>query len=148
MKQRSVRRAGREAAVQLLYLRDLNSELDNDQNVRNFWAIRNAPDAVKEFCEELARGTLQSLPEIDDLLAKHTHHYELDRLSAVDRNILRLAVYEMLHRLDIPPVVSINEAIEIAKSMGTEESGRFVNGILDHLRAEIDRPARTAAPNS
>lgn len=147
MKPRPVRRAGREAAVQLLYQRDLNEELDHDQNIRNFWAIRNAPDGVKRFCEELARGTLEHLVEIDGLLSKNTHHYELKRLSAVDRNILRLAVYEMLYRFDIPPVVSINEAIEIAKSMGTEESGRFVNGILDQLRLEIDRPARTPASN-
>ena len=63
----------------------------------------------------------------------------------VDRNILRLAIYEMLHRDDIPPVVSINEAIEIAKRFGTEESSRFVNGILDRVKLDLTRPLRTAA---
>src|SRR5262249_27048696 len=70
--------------------------------------------------------------------------YEFRRISAVDRNVLRLAIYEMLYRDDIPPVVSINEAIELAKMYGGAESGRFVNGILDRIRKDLDRPAREA----
>ncbi len=88
---------------------------------------------------------------MDATIEKHTQNYKLDRISAVDRSILRLAVYELMFRDDIPNVVSINEAIEVAKRFGTEESGRFVNGILDNLnralRAEPDRSTR-ATPSA
>ena len=73
-----------------------------------------------------------------------TQNWELDRIAAVDRNVLRLAIYEMMFRDDVPPVVSINEAIEIAKKFSTKESGKFVNGILDRIRKELPRPARTS----
>ena len=79
---------------------------------------------------------------IDEHIMKHVKNWELHRIAAVDRNILRLAIYEMLHREDIPPVVSINEAVDIAKKFSTEDSGKFVNGILDKIRAELPRPAR------
>ena len=75
-------------------------------------------------------------------LVLHAQNWELHRIAAVDRNILRLAIFEMLHRDDIPPVVSINEAVDIAKKFSTQDSGKFVNGILDKVRAEILRPAR------
>jgi transcription antitermination protein NusB len=83
-----------------------------------------------------------NLPEIDALIGKFAENYDLHRIAAVDRNILRLGIYEMLHSPDVPPVVTINEAIEIAKKFGSEESSRFVNGILDRVRAELNRPSR------
>ena len=79
------------------------------------------------------------LPEIDERMRRYAENYEFHRISPVDRNVLRLAIYEMLFRDDIPPVVSINEAIELAKKFGGPESGRFVNGILDRVRKEIFR---------
>jgi N utilization substance protein B len=82
------------------------------------------------------------LPEIDDRIRRYSENFDFNRIAAVDRNILRLAIYEMLFRDDIPPVVSINEAIELAKTFGGTESGRFVNGILDRVRKELTRPAR------
>ena len=82
------------------------------------------------------------LPEIDERIRRYCENYEFRRISPVDRNVLRLAIYEMLYRDDIPPVVSINEAIELAKTFGGTESGRFVNGILDRVRKDLDRPAR------
>jgi N utilization substance protein B len=82
------------------------------------------------------------LPEIDERIRKYAENYKLNRISAVDRNVLRLAIYEMLYRDDIPPVVSINEAIELAKTFGGAESGKFVNGILDRVRKDLNRPAR------
>ena len=82
---------------------------------------------------------------IDERIAKYTDNWDLPRIAAVDRNILRLAMYEMLFRDDIPPVVSINEAVDIAKKFSTRESGAFVNGILDRLKADLTRPSRTAA---
>ena len=81
---------------------------------------------------------------IDEHIVKYADNWDLPRIAAVDRNILRLAIYEMLYRDDIPPVVSINEAVDIAKKFSTSESGAFVNGILDRLKAELTRPSRTA----
>lgn len=90
----------------------------------------------------LSREWVKHLPEIDERICRYCENYEFRRISAVDRNVLRLAIYEMLYRDDIPPVVSINEAIELAKTFGGGESGRFVNGILDRIRKDLDRPAR------
>ena len=84
------------------------------------------------------------LPDVDERIRRYCENYEFRRISAVDRNVLRLAIYEMLYRDDIPPVVSINEAIELAKAYGGADSGRFVNGILDRIRKDLDRPAREA----
>ncbi len=82
--------------------------------------------------------------EIDERIKKYAANYELHRIAAVDRNILRVAIYEMLFCPDIAPVIAINEAIEIAKRFGTEKSGGFVNGILDRVKGELNRPAREA----
>jgi len=81
--------------------------------------------------------------ELDERIRKYAKNWDLKRMATVDRNIMRLAIYEMLYRLDIPPVVSINEAVDIAKRYSTDDSGKFVNGILDQVRAELLRPART-----
>ena len=141
------RREGREAAVQFLFQIDLNGEkLPGD--AATFWALRNgpgkapAPAKTRAFTEELVKGVTSHLDEIDGWIKKYTANYEVARLAAVDRNILRVAIYEMLHALDIAPVVIINEAIEIAKKFGTEKSGGFVNGILDRIKQELGRPAR------
>ena len=94
------------------------------------------------FADPLIRGTLQHRDAIDEQIKKHVRNLELHRIAAVDRNILRLAIYEMLHREDIPPVVSINEAVDIAKKFSTHDSGKFVNGILDKVKGDLLRPAR------
>jgi len=98
--------------------------------------------AVRLFADPLIRGTLEHRDEADACIKKHAQNWDLHRIAAVDRNILRLAIYEMLHRDDIPPVVSINEAVDIAKKFSTEDSGKFVNGILDKVKGELMRPAR------
>ncbi len=136
------RREGREAAVQFLFCQEINHDALGPESLDRFFSLRSASASVRAFATELIHGVLAALPEIDPVLDRITENYELKRLSAVDRNILRLAIYEMLHVEAIPPVVSINEAIEIAKRFGTEESGRFVNGILDRLRKELPAPAR------
>ena len=110
-----------------------------------FWETQSeVGDAARRFAEELARGCVNHRSVIDENIQKYTEHWGLSRIAAVDRNILRLAIYEMLFREDIPPVVSINEAVDIAKKYSTQESGAFVNGILDRLMADLPRPARTA----
>lgn len=148
------RREGREAAVQYLYQIDLNGEVQPG-NTDAFWALRSGPGKApvqaktRVFAETLVKGVTANLPEIDGWIKKYTANYELGRLAAVDRNILRVAIYEMLHALDVAPVIIINEAIEIAKKFGTDKSGGFVNGILDSIKKEVGRPAREpASPKS
>ncbi len=100
---------------------------------------------MRDFANDLLRGTLEKKAEIDAKIASLADNWDFERLAVVDRNILRLALYEMLFRTEIPPVVSINEAIEIAKKFSTAESGKFVNGLLDRVKKELLRPARQAA---
>jgi N utilization substance protein B len=135
-----VRREGREAAVQYLYLRDLNG----DSDLPAYYKFRGLSPSARRFCDALVQGTMEHQQAIDEVIRKNTQNYELARISVVDRNVLRVAIYEMLHCPEIPPVVSINEAIEIAKKYSTEESGRFVNGVLDQVLSVLNRPARTA----
>ena len=139
------RRLARELAVQFLYQHDLNQQ-PLEQALHAFWTAQPlSVEPARPFSEELIRGTLDRLPAIDEAIRKYAEHWELDRIAAVDRNILRLAIYEMMGRDDIPPVVSINEAIDIAKKFSTQESGAFVNGILDRLKNDLTRPARVAS---
>jgi N utilization substance protein B len=160
------RREARERAVQFLFQQDLNAPENLDAALEQFWDSQR-PAALEEdkaearwgqevelppptaeeaavrlFAEPLIRGTLQYRDEADEYIKKHAQNWELHRIAAVDRNILRLAIYEMLHREDIPPVVSINEAVDIAKKFSTHDSGKFVNGILDKVKGELLRPAR------
>lgn len=128
-----VRREGREAAVQFLYQHDLNSEADRDA----YYKMRGISPSARRFCDELLDGISAHAEVIDGLIRESTQNYEFHRISAVDRNILRLAAYEMMHCPGIPHVVSINEAIEVAKKYSTENSGRFVNGVLDKIRSLI-----------
>jgi len=144
------RRDSREAAVQFLYQLDLHQERES-HGTADFWELRcgpgkaPAPPKMKAFTEQLIAGVIAHLDELDELIKKYTANYELHRLAAVDRNILRMAIYEMLHSPDVAPVIIINEAIEIAKKFGAEKSGGFVNGILDRVKGDLNRPARTAA---
>ena len=137
------RREGREAAVQFLVFCDLNQGAGLAA-AAEFWDLRPASKPIRDFALPLVDGVLQHRVETDERITRYVENYELGRLAVVDRNILRLAIYEMLFRSDIPPVVSINEAIEIAKRFGTEESSRFINGILDRVKLDLKRPLRTA----
>lgn len=144
MKQPGKRRQARELAVQFLYQFDVNSTpIDEAQKL--FWQTQAEIDPIiHKFASDLIAGAAQNKDAIDEKIQRYTEHWELSRIAAVDRNILRLAMYEMLFREDIPPVVSINEAVEIAKKFSTRESGAFVNGILDRMKLDLPRPARTA----
>jgi N utilization substance protein B len=140
------RRKAREAAVQYHFWRDLQHG-ETPEHIDDFWAFCPVKPNVREFAQPIIEGMVAHLPEIDDRIRKYCENYEFHRIAAVDRNILRLAIYEMLHRDDIPPVVSINEAIELAKTFGGADSGRFVNGILDRVKGDLSRPLREAAPS-
>ena len=135
------RRRAREAAIQYHFWRDLQRG-GAPERFDDFWEFCPATPRVREFAQPLIEGMVAHLPEIDEQIKRYCENYNLNRISVVDRNVLRLAIYEMLHRDDIPPVVSINEAIELAKTFGGAESGGFVNGILDRVRKDLTRPAR------
>ncbi|HEX8294966.1 MAG TPA: transcription antitermination factor NusB [Chthoniobacteraceae bacterium] len=144
------RREGREAAVQFLYQLDLNAG-ETPEEVSGFWELRTSPEQkaappkTRAFSEQLIAGVRARQVEIDEQIQKYAANYELGRIAAVDRNILRVAIYEMLFCDDVAPIIAINEAIEIAKKFGTEKSGGFVNGILDRVKRELKRPARGPA---
>jgi N utilization substance protein B len=136
------RRSGREAAIQFLYQYDTHKPGQLDAALAGFWKQSEEKKAVCDFAADLVRGVIDKLPEIDAKLRGLADNWDFERLAVVDRNILRLAIYEMFYRSEIPPVVSINEAIEIAKKFSTAESGKFVNGLLDKVKQDVLRPAR------
>jgi transcription antitermination factor NusB len=133
------RRKAREVALQFLYQLDLQGEAD-PAHAAEFWAQHPLDDDTREFAQDIVHGATKTRASIDEIIARFTEHWDLDRMAVVDRNILRLAVYELGWRQETPPKVVINEAIEIAKKFGTRESSRFINGILDRVHREL-RPA-------
>ena len=160
------RREAREHAVQFLFQHDLNPPEDLERALNEFWDSQRAAAiaeekasatwglktelppasaaelATREFADRLIRGVVENRAELDRRIMQFAQNWDLKRMAVVDRNVLRLAIYEMVFREDIPPVVSINEAVDIAKKFSTEDSGKFVNGILDKIKGELMRPAR------
>jgi len=140
------RREGREVSLQLLFHWDLNVQQSlSGTELDLFWEFRPTIQGVRTFATNLLNGVLAHQATIDEKITKYTANYELKRISAVDRNILRMAIYEMLYADDVPPIVAINEAIDIAKKFGTEESSKFVNGVLDRVKLDLNRPLRTVS---
>src|SRR4030081_962327 len=137
------RRKAREAAVQYHFWRDLQHG-ETPERLDDFWEFCPATPRIREFAQPLIEGMVAHLPEIDERICRYCENYEFHRISPVDRNVLRLAIYKMLYRDNIPPVVSIDEAIEIAKTFGGGDSGRFVNGILDRVKKYLTPPLREA----
>ena len=130
------RRKAREVALQFLYQLDQHGADDPGPHGDEFWARHPVDADTQSFADALVRGSKQQQGKIDQLLAQYTEHWDLDRMAVVDRNILRMAVYELLWAPDVPPKAVINEAIEIAKKFGTTESSRFINGVLDRILRE------------
>jgi N utilization substance protein B len=124
------RRKARELALQLLYQHELTHAAPEEMQA-HFEEWKGASEGARRFADSLVRGVIEHLGEIDDELGRQTAHWRLERLAAVDRNILRLALCELLFHDDTPPAVVIDEAIEVAKRFGSSESARFVNGVLD-----------------
>jgi N utilization substance protein B len=127
------RRKAREYALQMLFQTDFTGKKSDEEALREFWSERKESTDVKKFTEDLVRGTLDKIEEIDAAIEKVTENWLLKRMAAVDRNILRFAAYEILYRKDIPAAVTINEALEIAKKYSSSESASFLNGVLDRL---------------
>ncbi|UWG95711.1 transcription antitermination factor NusB [Dehalobacter sp. DCM] len=134
MSKKMGRRTARETALQILYQVDLTGEYDHRDNILQHWVQEfSVPDNLAEFIRELVEGTLNNKEELDQKLAATSHEWALDRMSNVDRNLMRLAAYEMLYCPETPQRVTLNEAIEIAKRFGGDDSAKFINGILDKL---------------
>ena len=129
------RTKARELALKFLYQVDMTRE-DSSRVLEAFWQEHRAESPVKEFTTQIIQGTVANLPTIDGLISKYAQNWQLKRMAVIDRNILRLGCFELLFLQDIPPKVSINEAVELAKKYGDTESGQFVNGILDKIRKE------------
>ena len=126
------RTKAREYTLQMLYQADIR-HAGAGETLEAFWQDHEVVDEVKAFAEQLFQGTLGHLPQIDALITRHADNWELKRMAVIDRNILRLGVFELLHMQDVPPKVCLNEAIELAKRFGDAESSKFINGILDAI---------------
>lgn len=133
------RTLARELALQALYELDVRAAADLSR-LDEFLAENAEDEEVAGFARELIAGVWEHRAAIDARIEQVARNWELRRMAVVDRNILRLSAYELLHREDIPPLVSINEAIELAKKFSTRNSGPFVNGILDNLRTKAPAP--------
>ena len=138
------RTKARECALQILYQIDLSGSNAQDC-VKNYWENyqKDGEPPVKEFAELLVFGVRDNMERIDKIVSSYAENWQLNRMAVVDRNILRLATFELLYRDDIPPKVSINEAIDIAKKFGDQDSGKFVNGILDKINKTERCDAKT-----
>jgi len=145
------RSRAREYALQLMYQLDVTRSKDRaaQEIIQEFWLYHQVPPEVREFASGLVAGTWKQLEELDRLIATHANNWDIGRMAVVDRNILRLGAYELLYREEIPPKVCLNEAVELAKRYGDEESSRFVNGILDTIhKTYARRPEHPATPSS
>lgn len=131
------RRRAREYALQILFQLDLCPE-ETSGVLETFWSTKKVSDPIRDYADRLVNGTMQHRDSIDRLLESQSLHWRISRMAVVDRNILRMALYEMIRGQDTPAIVVIDEAIEVAKRFGNDESGPFVNGILDAVRAHLD----------
>ena len=130
------RTKARELALQFLYQLDVRGA-DALNELDAFLDRGGTPDEVREFANELVRGCHEHRPEIDAHIKRVAEHWDLSRMAVIDRNVLRIAIFELAHRPDVPPKVAINEAIELGKKYSTKNSGAFINGILDRIRIQL-----------
>ena len=126
------RRKARELALQMLYQHDLSGNAA-DTIVGTFEDLQKSKANTREFAVRIFKGTLDNLTKIDEMIVAQADNWRLERMAVVDRNIIRMSVYEFLHETDTPKLVVIDEAIEIAKKFGTQKSSQFINGILDGI---------------
>jgi N utilization substance protein B len=138
------RRDGRVAALQYLFAWSLNSPTNLAQDLTTFFADLEQPREYYAFGEELIHGVIEHQAEIDARIKALAQNWEFERIAKIDLAILRLAMFEMIYRKDIPPVVSINEAIDLSKQFSNADAKRFINGILDRVKDQLGRDARKA----
>jgi transcription antitermination protein NusB len=145
------RRRSREVALQILYCMDM-TDSPADEAISYHYEFMTTDEEkesqatvlIRPFTERLVHGVHVHRDEIDQTLLSASEHWRLDRMSIVDRNILRIALFEMLYCPDVPPKVSINEAIDIGKKFGTEDSGSFINGVLDNILGNLQKTEQTS----
>lgn len=140
---KSQRRQCRIACMQFLYSRSINATEELSEDLRLFFKEQEEERDYYAFAEELIHGVQENLEEIDGKIRELAKNWQFDRIARIDLAILRMAIYELLFRKDIPPVVTINEAIDLSKNYSSAESRRFINGILDKLKGQLKRPERT-----
>lgn len=138
------RHLGRERALQALYQLEQDPRLDAKAAVEAAWNASDdegPPEAhADRFALELVSGVRDHLSEIDQLIEAHSHNWRLDRMHRIDRNVLRIGIFELKYRADIPRKVTINEAVELGKTFGNEASSAFINGLLDRVAIAVDKP--------
>lgn len=132
------RRQARELAMQALFYMDTQKNTSPEM-LERFCANFCPSEKTLPFLLKLVKGVSETRSEIDALIERFSKNWTVSRMSCVDRNVMRIAVYEMLYCADIPPKVSINEAVDIGKKFGTEESGAFINGIMDSVRIAMEK---------
>ena len=132
------RKKSREFALQVLYQLNITKQ-DVVTALTQFEEHFLSPEEADEFLRRLVQGVLEHCPELDRLIEQYSENWRLDRINLIDRNILRMALFELLYCEDIPPKVTINEAIDLGKRFGSEDSGSFINGILDRIQNEVIR---------
>lgn len=138
----STRHDNRVAALQFLYMSDINKPDSLLSEMRRFFEDQDHPRDYYSFAEELVFGCREHQQEVDDVIKRFAKNWDFRRIAKIDLAILRLAIYEMLYRPDIPPIVSINEAIDLSKEFSIPDAKRFINGILDQFKLELQRPLR------
>jgi transcription antitermination protein NusB len=136
------RRDGRVAALQFLFAWSMNTPKNLVDDLRIFFDTQEKSRDHFAYGEELIHGVIENIADIDSRIKGLAHNWEFDRIAKIDLAILRIAMFEMLHRKDIPPIVSINEAIDLSKEFSNADAKRFINGILDRLKDQIGRDAR------
>lgn len=136
------RHDSRVVAMQFLYAWSLNTPKNLAEDMRAFFENQTQPRAYYAFAEEIIHGVIEHLADIDARIKGLAHNWEFDRIAKIDLSILRIAVYEMACRKDIPPIVSINEAIDLSKQFSNHDAKRFINGILDRLKDKLGRDSR------
>jgi transcription antitermination protein NusB len=142
------RRDGRVAALQFLYAWSLNAPKNLTDDLRVFFEGLELPREHYAFGEELIHGVIEKIDDIDSRIRGLAQNWDFDRIAKIDLAILRVAMFEMIYRRDIPPVVSINEAIDLSKQFSNADAKRFINGILDRLKDQLGRDARKADTSS
>ena len=131
------RRRAREEALKIIYQYDLSRE-DIEEILQSYWSHNSLSGDIVSFADEIVKGTVEHMKEIDQTIEKHAENWSLERIGMVEKAVLRIAIYELIYRDDIPPKVSINEAIEIERKFGSEDSTSFINGILDKVKRDME----------
>lgn len=139
------RRENRVVAMQFLFMWEINRGDHLETQVRDFLTTQEQPRDYYAFGEELIYGAIKDIEAVDEIIRRYTRNWDFKRIAKIDLAILRLAIFEMLRRRDIPPIVTINEAIDLSKDFSNPDAKRFINGILDQYKLTLDRPLREPA---